>query len=325
MNIEEIAKMAGVSRTTVSRFLNGGYVAEEKKERIGKVIEETGYRPSVQAQSLRTKKSRQIGVILPKINSDSISEMVEGISSVLGEKGYFLLLANTENNEKAELNYLDIFSRNKVDGIILIGTVMTEAHREAFSSLTIPFVLAAQQADGVSCVYYDDYGAAYALTNLLLDKGSAIGYIGVREDDKAAGYNRKHGFLAALNERGIRFDPSYGEVALFSMQSGYEQASELFARHPEIDSLFCATAHIAAGALLYLKGAGKSVPEQVRVAGVGDGKISRVTSPTLTSAHLYYNECGKKAAQILLERIAGEVPVQEIRLGYQIVERESTR
>ena len=186
-----------------------------------------------------------------------------------GEKGYFLLLANTENNEKAELNYLDIFSRNKVDGIILIGTVMTEAHREAFSSLTIPFVLAAQQADGVSCVYYDDYGAAYALTNLLLDKGSAIGYIGVREDDKAAGYNRKHGFLAALNERGIRFDPSYGEVALFSMQSGYEQASELFARHPEIDSLFCATDHIAAGALLYLKGAGKSVPEQVRVAGVG--------------------------------------------------------
>ncbi len=325
MNIEEIAKMAGVSRTTVSRYLNGGYVAEEKKERIGKVIGETGYRPSVQAQSLRTKKSRQIGVILPKISSDSISEMVEGISSVLGAEGYFLLLANTENNEKAELNYLDIFSRNKVDGIILIGTVMTQAHREAFSALSIPFVIVAQQVDGFSCVYYDDYGAAYALTQLLLEKGNKIGYIGVREDDKAAGYNRKRGFLAALREKGREFDASYGEVALFNMQSGYEQASELFARHPDIDSLFCATDHIAAGALLYLKGAGISVPEQVRVVGVGDGKISRVTSPTLTTAHLYYNECGKKAAQILLERITGDVPVQDIRLGYQIVERESTR
>ena len=97
MNIDEIAKMAGVSRTTVSRYLNGGYVGGEKKERIGKVIRKTGYRPLAQAQTLRTKKTGQIGVILPKINSDSISEMVEGISSVLSSEGYFLLLANTEN------------------------------------------------------------------------------------------------------------------------------------------------------------------------------------------------------------------------------------
>ena len=84
------------------------------------------------------------------------------------------------------------------------------------------------------------------------------------------------------------------------------------------------TSFLAAGAMLYLRGAGRRVPEDVRVVGVGDGKISRVTSPTLTSAHLYYNECGRKAASILLEHIGGETPVQEIRLGYQVVEREST-
>lgn len=324
MNIDEIAKMAGVSRTTVSRYLNGGYVAEEKKERIGRVISETGYRPSAQAQMLRTKKTKQIGVILPKINSDSISEMVEGISSVLSSEGYFLLLANTANDERAELNYLDIFSRNKVDGIILIGTVITQAHREAISALSVPFVVAAQRVNGVDCVYYDDYGAAYALTELLLEKGNVFGYIGVREDDKAAGYDRKCGFLAALRDHGRQFDESYSEISMFSMQSGYEQASELFSRHPDTDALFCATDHIAAGALLYLKGAGRRVPEDVIVAGVGDGKLCRVTSPSLTSAHLYYNECGRKAAQMLLERIGGSTPVQEVRLGYQIVEREST-
>ncbi len=324
MNIDEIAKMAGVSRTTVSRYLNGGYVGGEKKERIGEVIRKTGYRPLAQAQTLRTKKTGQIGVILPKINSDSISEMVEGISSVLSSEGYFLLLANTESNESAELNYFDIFSRNKVDGIILIGTVITPKHREVFAGLSVPFVVAAQQVNGFSCVYYDDYGAAYALTNLLLEKGKVPGYIGVREDDKAAGYDRKSGFLAALAEHGIHFDESYGETALFSLQSGYEQAAELFSRHADIDSLFCATDHIAAGALLCLKGMGRRVPEDVRVAGVGDGKISRVTSPTLTSAHLYYNECGRKAARILLEQIGGDSVVQEVRLGFQIVERGST-
>ena len=325
MNIDEIAKMAGVSRTTVSRYLNGGYVADEKKERIGKIIKETGYRPSSQAQILRTKRTKQIGVILPKINSDSISEMVEGISSVLSSEGYFLLLANTENDENTELKYIDVFSRNKVDGIILIGTIITQKHKKAFSELGVPFVLAAQRIEGVSCVYSDDHGAAYALTELLLEKSNCIGYIGVREDDKAAGLSRKRGFLDALKEHGKEFDPSFGEISLFNLQSGYEEATELFSRHLEIDGLFCATDHIAAGAMLYLRGAGKRIPEDVRVVGVGDGKISRVTTPTLTSAHLYYNECGRKAAEILLEHIAGETPIQAIRLGYQIVERESTK
>ena len=79
MNINEIAALAGVSRATVSRYLNNGYVSAEKREQIRKVIEETGYQPSAQAQMLRTKKTGFIGVIIPKINSDSISRMVQGI------------------------------------------------------------------------------------------------------------------------------------------------------------------------------------------------------------------------------------------------------
>ena len=98
MTISEIAKLAGVSKACVSRYLNHGYVSEEKKQRIQKIIDETGYVPSRQAQVLRTGKSRQIGVILPKINSESISAMVAGISSVLNRNGFAMLLANTENN-----------------------------------------------------------------------------------------------------------------------------------------------------------------------------------------------------------------------------------
>ena len=107
MNINEIAQMAGVSRATVSRYLNHGYVSEEKQERIRKVIEETGYKPSAQAQTLRTKRTRQVGVIIPKIHSESISRMVAGISMVLKEAGFLLLLADTENKEKEELEYLE--------------------------------------------------------------------------------------------------------------------------------------------------------------------------------------------------------------------------
>ena len=98
VNINEIARLAGVSRATVSRYLNDGYVSDEKKAVIRKVIEETGYQPSSQAQMLRTKKTKLVGVIIPKINSDTVGRMVAGISDVLNRSGYQLLLANTDNN-----------------------------------------------------------------------------------------------------------------------------------------------------------------------------------------------------------------------------------
>ena len=118
MNINEIARLAGVSRATVSRYLNDGYVSDEKKAVIRKVIEETGYQPSSQAQMLRTKKTKLVGVIIPKINSDTVGRMVAGISDVLNRSGYQLLLANTDNNIEEELKYLHLFKDNQVDCLL---------------------------------------------------------------------------------------------------------------------------------------------------------------------------------------------------------------
>ena len=132
MNIGDIAKRAGVSRAAVSRYFNNGYISEEKKEAIRKVVEETGYRPSIQAQTLRTKKTRLVGVILPKIDSAAIGNVVAGILAVLNESGYQLLLADTQNNLKKELEYLNIFNEKQVDGVIFIATVFTQEHTEKY-------------------------------------------------------------------------------------------------------------------------------------------------------------------------------------------------
>ena len=106
MTIAEIARRAGVSKAAVSRYLNSGYISSEKREAIRRVIEETGYVPSHQAQTLRTGKTRMIGVIVPRIDSESISRVVAGISQVLEAQGYRLLLANTDNRVEKELEYL---------------------------------------------------------------------------------------------------------------------------------------------------------------------------------------------------------------------------
>ena len=106
MNISMIAQLAEVSTATVSRYLNNGYVSEQKRKRIQAVIEQTGYTPSSSAQTLRTGRNNLIGVIVPKISSESVSRMVDGITEVVNNAGYQVLLANTGNNTEREMEYL---------------------------------------------------------------------------------------------------------------------------------------------------------------------------------------------------------------------------
>ena len=141
MNIAEIAKRAGVSSAAVSRYFNDGYISEEKREKIRRVVEETGYRPSVQAQTLRTKKTKMIGVIVPKVASASIGRVVEGILSVLNGRKYQMLLAVTQNDPEKELEYLDAFSEKQVDGVILVATVFSARHKKVLKNMPVPVVL----------------------------------------------------------------------------------------------------------------------------------------------------------------------------------------
>ena len=187
MNINEIARLAGVSRATVSRYLNNGYVSEEKKKVIRQVIEETGYQPSSQAQMLRTKKTKLVGVILPKINSNTISREVAGISDILTKKGYQIILANTNNDIEEELKYLSLFKDNQVDGVIFIATILTQKHKKMLKEYKVPIVLLGQLLEGYPCIYQDDYKAAAKLTEQMAESGKHFGYMkqSDREEERA--------------------------------------------------------------------------------------------------------------------------------------------
>ena len=201
MTIKEIAQMAGVSSAAVSRYLNGGYVSEQKKEQIRKVIEKTGYQPSTQARILRTGRTHLVGVVAPKINSESISRITAGIEQVLSARGYQMLLASTDNQPKNELTYLRIFESYPVDGIVLIGTVLTDEHRRFLKESKVPVVVVGQETEMASCIYHDDFGAGRAMGQEVAVKAlkrnggrpedCKIAYIGVTREDKAAGAARE--------------------------------------------------------------------------------------------------------------------------------------
>jgi LacI family sucrose operon transcriptional repressor len=327
MTINEIAEMAGVSRATVSRYLNDGYVSKEKQERIKQVIEETGYTPSVSAKLLRSHRTNLVGVIIPKIASDSISRMVSGISEVLSAEGMQLMLACTNNDEQEELKYLKTFSDNHVDGIILLGTMFTPEHKTLIREMKTPVVILSQKLEGFSCIYSDDYHAAYSLGKIISRSAKKVGMIMVSERDIAVGVNRRAGLLDALREGGIKVDPSAIRTSGFTIESGYNETKALLAEHPDIDTLLCATDTIACGAIKCLHDMKISIPRQIQVSGFGDSSVSSAITPSLTTVHFYYEEAGREAATILMNRITGSntTVIKEMQLAYDTVIRDSTR
>lgn len=325
MTISEIAKLAGVSNAAVSRYLNDGYLSEQKRLAIKKVIEETGYKPSAQAQNLRTKKTKLIGVIIPKIDSSAIGRVVTGIQSVLEENGYQLLLANTQNSTDKELKYLELFDESRVDGIIFIATIVTPKHKKLLKKSTVPVVIVGQYVPGFNCVYHDDYNAMRALTELMISRGkNNVGYVGVTMKDEAAGKERYRGYCDAVKEAGHEEWAENYVLSDFSVESGYEYVKELVERNKKIDGIVCATDNIAVGVMMYLKEKGKKIPGEVAVMGMGDTKISRIAEPSFSTVHYYYEDCGIKASEILIEIITtGKSSVGTIKMGYFVIENET--
>ena len=326
MDINQIAQMAGVSRATVSRYFNDGYVSQEKRDRIRAVVKATGYSPSQHAKSLRTGKSNTVGVIIPKINSASVSRMVAGMTPVFAERGLQVLLANTDNDAAREVSYLRLFEeRRQVDGVVLVATVFSDAHFAAMDDMSLPIVVLDQDLPGRSCVYQNDRGALRDITASALRTSTHPAYIGVIEEDESAGRDRHLGFLDACTAAGIEVPERAQMIADFTVDAGYTAAEQLLDVYPEVDTIVCATDSIAFGAMTCLREYGRRVPEDVQVTGVGDAELSQIVTPTLTTVHHHYKTSGAEAARMLCEQLAGDAARREVRMSYEVVARNSTR
>ena len=327
MNISDIAALAGVSKAAVSRYLNNGYLSEEKRAAIRAVIEQTGYQPLAQARALRTKKNRTVGVILPKLESFSVSTVVAGILSVLNREGYQVLLSHTENSPEKELEYLQLFSNQQVEGVILLASVLSPRHLALLRRMPVPLVVVGQQAPGFACVYHDDYNAFVEITNLVLARGCRnLGFLRAMPQDKAVGEERYRAYCDAVTAAGLPALAAQAAVAAFTIPSGCETAGLLLDRYPGLDALICSTDRMAVGALQCLHRRGIRVPEQLLLTGQGGAEMCGVTTPTITTIRFSYKESGATAAALLLERIRDPgTPVKEVKLGYTILEQGSTQ
>ncbi|TMN21536.1 LacI family transcriptional regulator [Lentibacillus cibarius] len=324
--IKEIAEMANVSRSTVSRALNNsGYVSEEARKRINQVIEKTGYVPSEHAKSLRTKKTKVIGVIVPTIHTETSGKIVAGIDHELAKHGYQILLATTNLNRKKELEYLDLLQVRQVDGIILLGTNTQQQLVEKLNTLSVPVVVIGQELEGIISVVNDDEGAAMELTSYLISQGhTRIGFIGVDETDRAVGYMRKQGYLKAMNHHRLPVKSEWMQEAVFDIDSGHDAMQRILQQPNHPSAVFAATDRLAVGAISFLKRADFRIPTDIAVAGIGASEIATYIDPPLTTVEYQYELAGEHAARQILSQASGSTEVHEkIVLDYRLSIRDS--
>jgi LacI family transcriptional regulator, sucrose operon repressor len=319
--ISDIAQLSGVAKSTVSRYLNGGSVSELTKKKIERVIKETGYIPNTFAQSLKAKKPNIIGTIVPRLDSYATSQTLIGIDQQLRELNYQMLISNTSQDLDREIENIYTMARQKVAGIILLATQITDTHLEAFQQLQIPILLVGQQHRDVYSVIHNDYEAGYDMGRYVLSKGHRkIAYLGVTEKDIAVGVNRKEGFRKAIQEAG-GCDVKYYETS-FKMAESITIVPKIIDEfNPSL--IVCATDNIALGAIKAAHLKGIRIPEDLSTTGFGGYEVTEIVHPSLTTVKFYYRDAGQVAAQSMVRLLNSEDLPPIIFSKYKIIERES--
>ena len=313
MNIKDVAKMAGVSISTISRVINNSaYVSPEIKEKIEKILAETGYRPNSLAKELLRNKTNTIGVMLPRIDLGTFAAMFDGIVTVLNENGYNILLANTRDQLDEELRYLNLFHEKRVDGVLYFATGINLQHVEAISKFHKPVVIVGQSGSYLDCpsVRLDNFEAAKAMVNYLISLGHRrIGCLAVPDHDVNIGILRKEGYFAALNENNIGIDPSLLITGDFEYISG-ERGAKALMEHPggPPTAIYCITDRLAIATCGWLLRRGVKVPEDVSVVCIDDPGLLSFCYPAITTMSFDYQTTGMRAGQMVIDCIDGKKP-----------------
>ena len=322
VTIKDIAHKAGVAKSTVSRYLNGGSVSKKTKTKLDQIVSETGYTPNTFAQSLKAKKTKMIGTIIPRLDSFATNTILASIDEELRIKNYQLIITNTNQSVEHEVENIYTLAKQKVDGIILLATVVTQAHRKAIADVNIPVLLLGQSADGLNTIVHQEYEAGFKMGNYATNLGHKnFLYFTVLEEDEAVGQLRSKGVLDAL-KGSLETTVEVVEIS-FSFSKAYEKAMSVLTE-TTATYILCATDNIALAVMKAAHTLGLTIPEDFSLSGFGGYEVTSIVTPTITTVKYPYEELGSVSVANLIELIEGEYKVITIELPNQLIAREST-
>ncbi|MEA3350710.1 MAG: LacI family DNA-binding transcriptional regulator [Chloroflexota bacterium] len=333
ITIKDIAKIAGVSHSTVSRALSGhSGISKETTDRIKKIASDIGYVPSAVARGLKTSRSNALGVIVNRIDDPFFSEILQGIEDVLQEAGYSLFVAASNRDSSREKIIVQAMRERRVDGIIVCTTQFCDEHRSQLEHYGFPIIAIGnhEESDYRWLVYHDDFYGSVQITKYLIELGhKKIAYLGnARAESTTQG--RLNGLMQEMNAVSLPIPDEY----IFQCPNGKPDGGEIGAKYcvDLVDpptAIMCFNDMMAIGAIKALREAGKCVPIDFSVVGFDDVPFSAYTYPTLTTFEQPKYQLGYEAAQMMYKFLQSQSDMnsakgQTLMLRGELIVRETT-
>lgn len=313
--IYEIAKIAGVSPTTVSKVINNYTdVSDKTRAKIQKVLSEEKFLPNAQAQFLSTKKTWTLGIVYFEnlgvgLNHPFFSGVIEAFKKQADKHGYSLLFGSKNDRLKND-TFLEYFKYRSVDGIAIICSDPTDKETLELIDSDFPIVVIDMINKNTSTVTSDNVDGCNLAIKYLYDLGHRkIAHIsGASYEDNWPSIIRKEGYIKAMNKLNLKILDGYIEDGInFDVSGGYAAMKELLNLKERPTAVFAAGDKIAIGAINAVKDAGLSVPDDISIIGFDDIDISRYITPKLTTIRQNCDEFGKAAVDLLVEQINQKV------------------
>ncbi len=330
MTIKEIAKLAGVSVSSVSRVINNKPGVNPKaRAKIEKLLKEVDYKPNLTARGLVTGKSYTIGILVPRFVS-YYTDQIDTILDICNQNDYSVLVSTSYDSMTSEVDSLKMFMNKKVDGILYFVSDLTEEKKELvrFIYETTPIVLVEQEvSEDIPFVVPDMYNGAKLLVEHLIENNhKKIALIGPPEYD-TVGQQRVIAYKDVLKANDIEYNDEYISLSNYGFEQGMKSMEEIFNRVDEKPTaVFAADDEMAIGAMSYLRSIGLEIPRDISIVGMNDSAVSRYITPSLTTINHNQSEIGRLAIETLLKMMKDEkVEEKHIRAQETLVVRDSVR
>lgn len=330
---DDVARMAGVSQTVVSAVLNGRAelaIADETRQRVLEAIDALGYVPNGSARSLRTRKTLLIASLIPDISNPFYPAFERGIQDVVDSHGYDLTAYNTDGLREKELRCLQSVLRARVDGVIATPFQVTAEDFAPLIESGVPVVVFGEMTSDparhlIDEIYVDDLVASGELVHYLLERE----YLPLVMLGGPLDVLRREGRITAyqqiMRERGVLQEDALVRGEDPTEAGGYAAMRRFLSRPSLPRAVFASNDMMAMGAMVAIREAGLRVPEDIAVAGFDDITVARLLNPPLTTVAQFPERLGRRAAEMLFERLDGSVSGEgrRVEMPHQLMIRES--
>ncbi len=306
VTIQDVARKANVSITTVSRVINDKPdVSKETKERINKIIKEMGYKPNSVARGLVLRKTNTLGLLIPDISNPFFPEVARGIEDFAKNNGFSVIFCNTDNKKSEEKKAINLLRSKQVDGIILSLSFKNKEELEKLRKENFPVVQIDREIPDINypIVKIDNIKSGYKATRYLIESGhTKIAHITGNTDTKT-GQDRLEGYKKALEEFDIEINEKWILKGDYSKDSGYREIKRLLKQDEPPTAIFIANDLMAIGTYEALMEKNIKIPDELSIIGHDDIDIASIVNPKLTTLSQPKYKLGQLAAKILISRI----------------------